>query len=87
MVTLEASPKSPWFVFLAGFLSLDFVISLNWDDEKAFWKVNAVRRILLKSKEMLMCVTTHKKSACKAGVLDNAVSEEKALCSAELFVK
>lgn len=34
-----------------------------------------------------MCVTTHKKSNCKAGVLDNEVFEEEVLCLAELFVK
>lgn len=33
-----------------------------------------------------MCVTTYKKSTCKAGVLDNEVFEEETLL-AELFVK
>lgn len=34
-----------------------------------------------------MCLARHKKSACKAEVLDNEVFEEEALCLAELFVK
>lgn len=34
-----------------------------------------------------MCVGTHKKSSCKAGVLDNEAFEAEALCLAELFVK
>lgn len=56
------------FVFLASFLSLDFVVCLNSDHEKTFEKVNAVRGILLKSKELLMCTTTHtKKVIAKLG--------------------